>query len=253
MSSRNFFHTSTHSKYEHLLRHQMMNNLFFNNTTYKFSSKDLETFEKPGFFNSKKGCHKHRLTEELLSGQKINIDRFKYKDKFNDSAVKELLNDIESFFKKPISKHICNVYGLALDNDFIEIFSEPMDISLKELYPKYHEKMGKFDEDLLGIITVSTIKAAKYCLENYNIDLEIRPETILINTRGEIKLCCLDFSIKDPNPEYYWSPEKHEQLQDQSNAKQHVWSMGITLMEILLNRYPFIDKVPLVSYLIVFN
>ena len=98
--------------------------------------------------------------------------------------------------------------------------------------------LGKIAEAVLGGLT--------YLYNQFRImHRDIKPSNILVNSRGFIKLC--DFgvsgelvnSIADTfvGTSTYMAPERIQGAK--YSVKSDVWSVGLTLMELAIGRFPF--------------
>lgn len=100
--------------------------------------------------------------------------------------------------------------------------------------------------DVLGKITVSVLSGLVYLYECHRImHRDIKPSNVLVNSRGNIKLC--DFgvsgelvnSIADTfvGTSTYMAPERIQGAQ--YTIKSDVWSVGLMVMELAIGRFPF--------------
>ena len=100
--------------------------------------------------------------------------------------------------------------------------------------------------DVLGKITVSILSGLNYLYEAHRImHRDIKPSNVLVNSRGYIKLC--DFgvsgelvnSIADTfvGTSTYMAPERIQGAK--YSIKSDVWSVGLTVMELAIGRFPF--------------
>ena len=68
-----------------------------------------------------------------------------------------------------------------------------MDISLKELYLLVHKLYGNFPEELINKIIIKIVDALSECHANSITHRDVKPQNILVNWDGNIKLC--DFGL----------------------------------------------------------
>lgn len=105
---------------------------------------------------------------------------------------------------------------------------------------------GPVRVDVLGKITVAILSGLNYLYDNHRImHRDIKPSNVLVNSRGYIKLC--DFgvsgelvnSIADTfvGTSTYMAPERIQGAK--YSIKSDVWSVGLTVMELAIGRFPF--------------
>lgn len=107
------------------------------------------------------------------------------------------------------------------------------------------KKVGRFSEDILGKVTIAVISGVKYLYEKHRvIHRDIKPSNILINSDGKIKLCDLGVSRQLINStantfvgtQTYMAPERVNA--NDYSVKSDLWSLGLSLVELALGRYP---------------
>jgi len=141
-------------------------------------------------------------------------------------------------------------YGAILEdsNSSIAIFMEYCEGgSLDGIYNNVSKREGRIGEKILGKIGESVLKGLVYLYSQQIIHRDIKPSNILVTKRGEIKIC--DFgvsgklvkSIADTflGTSYYMAPERILGLPYKVSAD--VWSLGLTIMEVAQNRFPYPD------------
>ncbi len=100
--------------------------------------------------------------------------------------------------------------------------------------------------DVLGKITEAILSGLNYLYDVHRImHRDIKPSNVLVNSKGMIKLC--DFgvsgelvnSIADTfvGTSTYMAPERIQGAK--YSIKSDVWSVGLTVMELAIGRFPF--------------
>jgi mitogen-activated protein kinase kinase len=105
---------------------------------------------------------------------------------------------------------------------------------------------GPVRVDVLGKIAESVLGGLVYLYEAHRImHRDIKPSNVLVNSRGSIKLC--DFGVAGETvnsiantfvgTSTYMAPER---IQGGAyTVKSDVWSVGLTIMELAVGRFPF--------------
>uniref|UniRef100_A0A8C5R514 Dual specificity mitogen-activated protein kinase kinase 1 n=1 Tax=Leptobrachium leishanense TaxID=445787 RepID=A0A8C5R514_9ANUR len=89
------------------------------------------------------------------------------------------------------SPYIVGFYGAFYSDGEISICMEHMDGGSLDQVLK---KAGKIPEKILGKVSIAVIKGLTYLREKHKImHRDVKPSNILVNSRGEIKLC--DFGV----------------------------------------------------------
>jgi len=144
------------------------------------------------------------------------------------------------------SKYIISFWGAFLADPNICICMEFMDKgSLDGIY----KKIGPIDIDVVGKVALAVLEGLTYLYDVHRIiHRDIKPSNILFNSQGEIKIC--DFgvsgelinSIADTfvGTSTYMSPERIQGAV--YTVKSDVWSLGISLIELALGRFPFSES-----------
>ncbi|EJU03332.1 kinase-like protein [Dacryopinax primogenitus] len=143
------------------------------------------------------------------------------------------------------STRIISFYGAFVADPHICICMEFADKgSLDQIY----KRIGAIDIEVVAQIALAVLEGLTYLYDAHRIiHRDIKPSNILFNSAGQIKLC--DFgvsgelinSIADTfvGTSTYMSPERIQGAQ--YTVKSDVWSLGITLIELALGRFPFSD------------
>ena len=100
--------------------------------------------------------------------------------------------------------------------------------------------------DVLGKIAEAVLGGLTYLYRAHRImHRDIKPSNVLVNSRGQIKLCDfgvsseLDNSVADTfvGTGTYMAPERIQG--SPYTVKSDVWSVGLTLMELAIGKFPF--------------
>uniref|UniRef100_A0A673HX85 mitogen-activated protein kinase kinase n=1 Tax=Sinocyclocheilus rhinocerous TaxID=307959 RepID=A0A673HX85_9TELE len=130
----------------------------------------------------------------------------------------------------------------------MELMSTSFDKFYKYVYSSLDEVIP---EEILGKITLATVKALNHLKENLKIiHRDIKPSNILLDRKGNIKLC--DFGIsgqlvdsiaktRDAGCRPYMAPERIDPSASKQgyDVRSDVWSLGITLYELATGRFPY--------------
>uniref|UniRef100_A0A7N6AAH8 Dual specificity mitogen-activated protein kinase kinase 1 n=1 Tax=Anabas testudineus TaxID=64144 RepID=A0A7N6AAH8_ANATE len=140
------------------------------------------------------------------------------------------------------SPYIVGFYGAFYSDGEISICMEHMDGGSLDQSLK---KAGKIPEQILGKVSIAVIKGLSYLREKHKImHRDVKPSNILVNSRGEIKLC--DFGVSGQlidsmansfvGTRSYMSPERLQGTH--YSVQSDIWSMGLSLVEMAIGRFP---------------
>ncbi|KAG1944947.1 dual specificity mitogen-activated protein kinase kinase 1 [Pimephales promelas] len=140
------------------------------------------------------------------------------------------------------SPYIVGFYGAFYSDGEISICMENMDGGSLDQSLK---KAGKIPEQILGKVSIAVIKGLSYLREKHKImHRDVKPSNILVNSRGEIKLC--DFGVSGQlidsmansfvGTRSYMSPERLQGTH--YSVQSDIWSMGLSLVEMAIGRFP---------------
>jgi len=195
-----------------------------------------------------------RTLDELGQGNGGTVSKVEHIPTRKIMAKKVVLIDAKPAVRKQIlrelqimhdcnSPHIISFYGAFVSDPHICICMEFMDKgSLDGVYKKY----GPIPIEVVSEVCLGVLEGLTYLYDAHRIiHRDIKPSNILLNSQGQIKLA--DFgvsgelinSIADTfvGTSTYMSPERIQGAQ--YTVKSDVWSLGITLIEIALGRFPF--------------
>ncbi|CAB4429439.1 unnamed protein product [Rhizophagus irregularis] len=192
-------------------------------------------------------------TGHIMAKKKINVV-------LDPKIYKQILRELQ-FLRTCHSPNIVSYYGAILEDSdsSIAIFMEYCEGgSLDAIYKNVSKRQGRIGEKVLGKIAESVLKGLVYLYSQQIIHRDIKPSNILVTKKGEIKIC--DFGVSGElvssvadtflGTSYYMAPERILGLPYKVSAD--VWSLGLTIMEVAQNRFPFpsfLSPIELVTYI----
>ncbi|KAI6030586.1 kinase-like domain-containing protein [Pisolithus orientalis] len=210
-------------------------------TRFDLRNEDLKDLTELGHGNG--GSVKkveHIPTKTIMAKKIVLIDA-------KPSVRKQILRELH-IMHDCNSPYIISFYGAFLSDPNICICMEYMDKgSLDGIY----KRIGAIDLDVVGKVALAVLEGLTYLYDVHRIiHRDIKPSNILCNSQGQIKIC--DFgvsgelinSIADTfvGTSTYMSPERIQGAQ--YTVKSDVWSLGISLIELALGRFPFSESDP---------
>uniref|UniRef100_A0ABI8AF53 mitogen-activated protein kinase kinase n=1 Tax=Felis catus TaxID=9685 RepID=A0ABI8AF53_FELCA len=136
------------------------------------------------------------------------------------------------------SSYIIGFYGAFFVENRISICTEFMDGGSLDVY-------RKIPEHVLGRIAIAVVKGLTYLWSLKILHRDVKPSNMLVNTRGQVKLCDFGVSTQLVNSiaktyvgtNAYMAPERISG--EQYGIHSDVWSLGISFMELALGRFPY--------------
>ncbi|KAG8227372.1 hypothetical protein J437_LFUL000380 [Ladona fulva] len=169
----------------------------------------------------------------------------------NSQEQKRLLMDLDISMRTSDCPHTVQFHGALFREGDVWICMEVMDTSLDKFYAKVYQNNRKMGEDILGKISHAVVNALHYLYSALRvIHRDVKPSNILINRKGEVKMC--DFGISgylvdsmaktiDAGCKPYMAPERIDPHGNPSqyDIRSDVWSLGISLLELATGRFPY--------------
>jgi len=169
----------------------------------------------------------------------------------NTQEQKRLLMDMDICKQSSDCPYTVQFYGALFREGDVWICMEVMDTSLDKFSAKVCHHGRQIPEDILGKIAFAVVSALHYLYSKLSvIHRDVKPSNILINRRGEVKIC--DFGISgylvdsvaktiDAGCKPYMAPERIDPSGNPSqyDIRSDVWSLGISLLELATSRFPY--------------
>lgn len=183
------------------------------------------------------------LTGRVMAMKEIRLE-------LDDAKFRAIIMELD-ILHKCLSPYIIDFYGAFFQEGAVYICIEFMDGgSIDKIYG------DGIPENVLKKITYCTTQALKTLKDDHNIiHRDVKPTNILVNTRGQIKVC--DFGVSgnlvasiaktNIGCQSYMAPERISGGgMSQSNAdggtysvQSDIWSLGLTIIECAMGRYPY--------------
>lgn len=195
----------------------------------------LRTLGKGSFAEVKLACHLH-------TGVWVAVKVLERGEK-NDSVIMTEIDIIKSLDHPNIIKlfhiietreHTYMVMEHAAGGDLVS----------------HIEKVGCLQEEETHRIFTQMVCAVNYCHENSIAHRDIKPDNILLDSKGSVKLCDFGLAIKVTSGQRfkgfcgtleYCAPEIFADVEYDAQAND-IWSMGVVLYTMVTGRFPFEAK-----------
>jgi len=170
----------------------------------------------------------------------------------DDNKFAQIIMELD-ILHRCISPFVIDFYGAFFQEGAVYICMEFMDGgSIDKLYG------DGIPENVLRKITYSTTMGLKSLKDDHNIiHRDVKPTNILVNTRGQIKICdfgvsgnlVASFAKTNIGCQSYMAPERISgggiQMTGANSGggtysvQSDIWSLGLTIIECAMGRYPY--------------
>uniref|UniRef100_A0A8C5A283 mitogen-activated protein kinase kinase n=1 Tax=Gadus morhua TaxID=8049 RepID=A0A8C5A283_GADMO len=158
-----------------------------------------------------------------------------------EELQRQIMSELEILYKCD-SPYIITFYTAFFVENRISICTEFMDGGSLDVY-------RKIPENVLGRIAVSVVKGLTYLWSLKILHRDVKPSNMLVNTRGQVKLCDFGVSTQVQSRSRaclcacaYVCPERLSG--EQYGIHADVWSVGISFMEPLQLLQCIVDEDP---------
>uniref|UniRef100_A0A672JQQ2 mitogen-activated protein kinase kinase n=1 Tax=Salarias fasciatus TaxID=181472 RepID=A0A672JQQ2_SALFA len=165
----------------------------------------------------------HVLSRRVLAVKVIPLD-------ITAELQKQIMSELEILYKCD-SPYIITFFSAFFVENRISICTEFMDGGSLDVYKR-------IPEHVLGRIAVAVVKGLTYLWSLKILHRDVKPSNMLVNTRGQVKLCDFGVSTQLVNSiaktyvgtNAYMAPERISG--EQYGIHADVWSVGISFMEV---------------------
>ncbi|TKA49752.1 hypothetical protein B0A54_00421 [Friedmanniomyces endolithicus] len=197
------------------------------------SRRNDDTLEIGVEFRPKWKTEDLEVLKDLGAGNGGTVSKVRHKE-WNLVMARKIIH-VEA--KKEVRRRIVRELQIMNDGD-VTMCMESLDSISKNFGPVRVDVLGKIAEAVLG--------GLKYLYLVHKImHRDIKPSNVLVNSKGQIKLC--DFGVSSElvnsvadtfvGTGTYMAPERIQGAN--YTVKSDVWSVGLTLMELAIGKFPF--------------
>ncbi|VDP06237.1 unnamed protein product [Soboliphyme baturini] len=188
---------------------------------------------------------RHPPTDQVFAVKRIHVT-------LNDEVQKRMLIELNASMKSGQCPYMVHFYGAMFRDGDVWLCMEVMDTSVDKFFRMCSDLRRPIPEPVLSRLAYSVIVALDYMKRELHLmHRDVKPSNILINRKGEVKLC--DFGISgyltdslaktiNAGCKPYMAPERidpQDAAQQAYDIRSDVWSLGITMFEIATGTHPY--------------
>ncbi|WFD36576.1 mitogen-activated protein kinase kinase [Malassezia cuniculi] len=216
---------------------------FKNGTSFSINMDELKLLEQLGHGNyGTVSLARHTRTNVLMALKEIRLE-------LDEAKLNAIIMELD-ILHRAIAPQIVEFYGAFFIESCVYYCMEYMDAgSLDKLC---NGRRNCVPEPVLARIASSTVRGLSFLKDELQIiHRDIKPTNILVNRKGEVKLCDfgvsgqLEKSLAKTNIgcQSYMAPERikgdSRNRQTAYTTASDVWSFGLTLVELTMGTYPY--------------
>ena len=216
---------------------------FKNGTSFSINMDELKLLEQLGHGNyGTVSLVRHTRTNVFMAMKEIRLE-------LDQAKLNAIIMELD-ILHRAIAPQIVEFYGAFFIESCVYYCMEYMDAgSIDKLCSG---RRNAVPEPVLARIASSTVRGLSFLKDELQIiHRDIKPTNILMNKRGEVKLC--DFGVSGQLEKSlartnigchsYMAPERIKcdprNRQDAYTTASDVWSLGLMLVEITMGTYPY--------------
>ncbi|CAG0890738.1 unnamed protein product [Darwinula stevensoni] len=187
---------------------------------------------------------RHIPTNTIMAVKRITVT-------VNSQEQKRVLMDLDVSMRASACQYTVQFFGALFREGDVWICMEVLDISLDKFYHRVYKHGRDIPEPILGKIAHAVVSALHYLhTELKVIHRDVKPSNILINRKGQVKIC--DFGISgylvdsvaktiDAGCKPYMAPERIDPKGNPScyDIRSDIWSLGISMIELATGCFPY--------------
>ena len=186
----------------------------------------------------------------------IAVKKIVLNTSLNEKERRRWKREIEVLRKSVDHPHTVTFYGALVHNGDVWLCMELMDRSLDDLVKLIYQNLNTtIPQGVIRNIIFALVNGLNYLKEELEVlHRDVKPSNILINKHGEVKLC--DFGISGVLQKSvcytnigcarFMAPERIDPMlgaqegeQPKFDARSDVWSLGLTLFELVVGHSAF--------------